>query len=620
MRCQVTGHDLQLWRYRWYGRLLVSDGVRNYALPMTGTIAQWFQPGEIVEFSRLSADKEEPLGFDNYMLARVSDDGLIPVWPVWQDEQQLVRTLPLSDQPLYTYRLRFREATRESDFLAIVDFEQHHYAAEEAEIARWYCPDDGRVVVANAQPFCPVCHRPMRFADLVDATRASRFLLAELLDREPYEPSVIGYVRVDPPLPIMHRRLPDGTIVRDIRRQIFPPDWISPTYWPVVVYRRLRKEHPDRPARELWAMAEAEALAQCNTRGARIARVVVHPDYRGDGLGVRLVQAALRWIHDRRIPEMRQAKDIVETVALMARYNPFFERVGFRYLWDTASGRPVLYYALTPDAQTRIDHFLAHDEVGQQHRGQLYRARLDPVEPLAGSIVIDHVTKFYRTTLSLRALPMSLQQLLRAFGVARRTMTKTVFRRLSLEIPPRAIVALVGASGSGKTTLLRMIAQAAGEPFGSVAQPDTGRVLVPENVQVAVFFPGEREPLFEGVTLLEAVWRLTNDEVAALELLNAVGLGDALLFRATPGQLSTGQRERARLALLFASRANLILIDEFAAHLDPSLARRVARKLSELARRLAVTVIVATHRPEVVEALAPDHTLVVGYGGVRPLT
>jgi hypothetical protein len=40
---------------------------------------------------------------------------------------------------------------------------------------------------------------------------------------------------------------------------------------------------------------------------------------------------------------MRRPKVLVETVAMMARYNPFFERADFRYLWDTASGRPVLF-------------------------------------------------------------------------------------------------------------------------------------------------------------------------------------------------------------------------------------------------------------------------------------
>jgi len=101
-----------------------------------------------------------------------------------------------------------------------------------------------------------------------------------------------------------------------------------------------------------------------------------------------------------------------------------------------------------------------------------------------------------------------------------------------------------------------------------------------------------------------------------MELLNAVGLSDAVLWRTRPHELSTGQRERARLALLLAESPNLVLLDEFAAHLDPALAGRVARKVGTLLRRLAITAVIDTHRPEVVSALQPDRLLVVGYGGV----
>ncbi|WP_228546741.1 hypothetical protein [Hyperthermus butylicus] len=47
---------------------------------------------------------------------------------------------------------------------------------------------------------------------------------------------------------------------------------------------------------------------------------------------------------------MKRAKHVVETIAQMARYNPFFEKAGFYYMWDTASSRPVLMYPLTEEA------------------------------------------------------------------------------------------------------------------------------------------------------------------------------------------------------------------------------------------------------------------------------
>ena len=55
-----------------------------------------------------------------------------------------------------------------------------------------------------------------------------------------------------------------------------------------------------------------------NEEIARISRVIIHPKFRGIGLGEFLVKEAL--------PKV-DAK-VVEVLAVMARYNPFFEKAG----------------------------------------------------------------------------------------------------------------------------------------------------------------------------------------------------------------------------------------------------------------------------------------------------
>lgn len=144
-----------------------------------------------------------------------------------------------------------------------------------------------------------------------------------------------------------------------------------------------------------------------------------------------------------------------------------------------------------------------------------------------------------------------------------------------------------------------------------------GAIEMPGNVRVAAYPPGEVEPDFGDGTLLEVIYRLTEDEVLAVEVLNVAGIADAVLDRARFHELSTGQKERARIAYLLATRPNLLLIDEFAAHLDPQMALRVARKVAALCRQHGITLIAATHRPEVVQGLEPDLTLIVGYGLLR---
>lgn len=69
-----------------------------------------------------------------------------------------------------------------------------------------------------------------------------------------------------------------------------------------------------------------EMLRTCNTAVTRIARAVIHLDYRGDGLGVLSVKATIEWIKERRVPEMERRKHLVETIAQMARFNPFLRK------------------------------------------------------------------------------------------------------------------------------------------------------------------------------------------------------------------------------------------------------------------------------------------------------
>ena len=59
---------------------------------------------------------------------------------------------------------------------------------------------------------------------------------------------------------------------------------------------------------------------ELNRALSTISRVVIHPKYRSIGLGARLIRETLPLA----------VTPYVETVAVMARYNPFFERAGMR--------------------------------------------------------------------------------------------------------------------------------------------------------------------------------------------------------------------------------------------------------------------------------------------------
>ncbi|HIE19350.1 TPA: GNAT family N-acetyltransferase, partial [Candidatus Bathyarchaeota archaeon] len=68
------------------------------------------------------------------------------------------------------------------------------------------------------------------------------------------------------------------------------------------------------------ALGRMLSLKEANQKVALISRVVLHPKYRSIGLGIRLVKETL--------PLARRR--YVETIAVMARYNPFFEKAGMK--------------------------------------------------------------------------------------------------------------------------------------------------------------------------------------------------------------------------------------------------------------------------------------------------
>lgn len=135
------------------------------------------------------------------------------------------------------------------------------------------------------------------------------------------------------------------------------------------------------------------------------------------------------------------------------------------------------------------------------------------------------------------------------------------------------VTAIAGANGSGKSTLLRLAARLLIPTSGTV---DTFRDGTP--VKGAAY----RSMLAMATPEMELYVRLTVRENLALflgtsgvpcgenllqELLARVGLPSAVLPRMV-GQLSTGMRQRVRLAVLLGSDAEVWLLDEPGLALD----------------------------------------------------
>ena len=181
--------------------------------------------------------------------------------------------------------------------------------------------------------------------------------------------------------------------------------------------------------------------------------------------------------------------------------------------------------------------------------------------------------------------------------------------RVSLDLAPGQVLAVLGPSGCGKSTLLRAVAGLEPLSSGSISFDGTDLAGTPTHRRgfALMFQDGQ---LFAHLTVARNVAyalrlrRTPSAQVAVRvqELLGLVGLsgfGDRL-----PGTLSGGERQRVALARALAVDPRLILLDEPLSALDATLRERLAGDLREILHAAGTTALLVTHDHEEAFALA----------------
>lgn len=150
---------------------------------------------------------------------------------------------------------------------------------------------------------------------------------------------------------------------------------------------------------------------------------------------------------------------------------------------------------------------------------------------------------------------------------------REVLRRLSITFHGGMVTAVAGANGSGKSTLLRLAARLILPTSGTIETLRDGVEVRGAEYRAMLAMATPEMELYTRLTVRENLAFLLSvrgapcEESHLADLLTRVGLPTEVLNRKT-GQLSTGMRQRVRLAVLLGADAAVWLLDEPGLALD----------------------------------------------------
>lgn len=159
-------------------------------------------------------------------------------------------------------------------------------------------------------------------------------------------------------------------------------------------------------------------------------------------------------------------------------------------------------------------------------------------------------------------------------------------RDFDLEVEPESMTVLMGPSGCGKTTMLRIVA--------GLDERYRGRVGTHPETRIGLMFQEPRllpwRTVKQNITLVAAP-DFTEQDLDRLA--HAVGIADML--PRYPQELSLGLARRVALARAFATKPDLLLLDEPFVSLDERTADRLRHLLLEIWQARPTTAILVTH-------------------------
>ena len=206
-----------------------------------------------------------------------------------------------------------------------------------------------------------------------------------------------------------------------------------------------------------------------------------------------------------------------------------------------------------------------------------------------------------------------------AEGLAHRYAPGRGLETVAFTVSAPGAVAVVGANGAGKSTLLRIVAGLLRPTSGKLNVTEDGRPLDAAARRLTVGFASPDLQFYDEMSAAEnlefaaSARRIADPRAATLEALTRVGL-EARARDRVPA-LSSGMRQRLRLAFALLGKPRLLLIDEPGSHLDEP-GRAALRAIVTEERRRALVLVAGNEEGD--RSLADERIELRGGGLGRP--
>jgi branched-chain amino acid transport system ATP-binding protein len=218
-------------------------------------------------------------------------------------------------------------------------------------------------------------------------------------------------------------------------------------------------------------------------------------------------------------------------------------------------------------------------------------------------------------------------------GVSLQIGGATILKDVELDIAAGSLVGVIGPNGAGKTTLFNVISGLMkptagrilldGDDITSASVPARARAGLGRTFQTSSLFP--RLSLLENVrlaaqvslggsaSLLRFPRRSDAATELALEKLEAVGLSHMSAIAA--GDISHGDKRKLEIAVLLATEASIVLLDEPMAGVGSGDVAGLVDNIRDLQREKGCTVLMVEHHIDVLMGLV-DKVAVMYFGTI----